>query len=830
MFKEDTPIISQWKNIKSNYPDNILFYRLGDFYELFYEDAKKTSRLLNITLTRKKNKEEDVPMAGIPYHAAESYISKLLKYGESIAICEQIGEVIGSGPMKREVVRVITAGTIIEEGFLEDKKENILTSLFFDPKSGVCGISNIELSTGRFSVQEVKLEDISSELKRIDPSEVLATVDNFDFFASNLDCSKFKFLPIKDISQENSSLKLKEHFNVSSLSVFNCDSLTSGLISSSIVIDYIKDKYKGSLGSINKLLKIENNNYIHIDRNTRLNLELNETINGEHNGSLFSIINNTYTPMGSRNLKRWLNSPLRNIEQIKERQDAILELSSKKQNLGEILDNFLDIERIVGRVGLKSARPKDLLNLNKFLNEIPLLKISLNGFESSLLKKINENISEDKDILSLLTLSINEDCPTLLRDGNVIKDGYDEELDELRSLLEDSSSYILNIENEEKIKTGIDKLKVCYHKAQGFYIEIPNGKLEKVPSNYIRKQTLKNCERFTIEKLKLLEDKSFSANTKSMILEKILFEEVLNKVSKSILSLQKSIESICDLDCLVSLAYNVNSLNLCKPIFGNKYDIKNGRHLVVESIKEDFTPNDVYMNEEKKCLLITGPNMGGKSTYMRQVAQITILAHIGSFVPATECCIPLIDKIFTRIGASDNINNGLSTFMVEMVETANILNNATPNSLVLMDEIGRGTSTYDGLSIAWSVLKNISTKINCFTLFSTHYFELTKLENKISTIKNISFEANFKNNSLIFNHKINSFPATKSYGIDVAALAGIPSYVLNDANSKLKSLELKIENTNYQKEIDSIRNLNMYDLSPKDALIFLYNLNKNLKK
>jgi DNA mismatch repair protein MutS len=828
-LKEDTPVIVQWKEIKQQYSEYILFYRLGDFYELLYEDAKKCSRLLDITLTRKKNKNENVPMAGIPYHSAENYISKLLLSGESIAICEQIGELQSKGLMNREVVRVITPGTLIEEGFLQEQKENILTSISYDEKHKIFGISSVEISSGRFTVQEIKKENLLSEIERINPSELISFIPIFDIVSNILYEHKVKFLKYDGFNFESSKLHLLKHFKIKNLKSFNCENLTIGVTSASLAIKYIQDKHKNSLKCIKKINKLQNDKYLYLDSNTRKNLELNETLSGDYENSLTYILNDSHTAMGARNLKRWINSPLRDINVINNRLDAIEELNNNDNNINNALDNIVDVERILSRISLNCARPRDLLNFKYFLKDVQTIKSSLNTYNSNLLKSIKINITEEAHLIELLERSINENLPLLLKDGEVIKDGYDSELDEYRLIMKSTTKYLLQLESEERISTNIKQLKVCYNKAQGFYIEIPKGKTSHVPKNYIRKQTLKNCERYTIDKLHNLEEKVFSAKTKIIVLEKIIFDELIKKINISYDLLRVTIENICDLDCLVTLSSKIKPLQLNRPHFNKDkiLDIRNGKHIVIENINENFTPNDLLLNKNKNFIIITGPNMGGKSTYMRQNALITILAHIGSFVPAEYCNLPEIDKIFTRIGASDNLSKGLSTFMVEMTETANILNNATQNSFVILDEIGRGTSTYDGLSIAWSVINNLATTIKPYTLFSTHYFELTSISKSLTNVDNYSFDAELINGNLKFNHKIKNKTAKKSYGIEVAELAGISNNVLSFARNKLA--ELEHENKRSLVGNKYLSNIDINNISPRKSLELLYKIKESIK-
>jgi DNA mismatch repair protein MutS len=833
MSSEDTPIFKQWKNIKSNYENEMLFYRVGDFYELFYEDAKKASRFLDITLTKKRNKEVNVPMAGIPFHASEGYLAKLLKMGESVVICEQVGDASSTkGLMERRVERVLTSGTLTDERFLSDKKENILMAISFNSTKKVCGISNIEISSGRFSVNEVPLNDLLSEIENVQPSEIIIPVGFRHLINLEHYIKKTKF-----ISEEYDFgfcyKYLLNHFNVSNLHSFGCENLSVGIESCVIALEYIQDKYKSGISNISKVERINKDEILFLDKNTRKNLEINFTVDGDYDGSLLSLLDDTHTPMGARNMYRWLNNPLRKKDKIINRQNAIEEFyKNDSESLSELLYDISDIERILARISLRSARPRDLIRLKEFLILMPDIKHKISSFSSPLIYFLSRMLTDNDNVKSLIERSIVDEPPLLIRDGGVIKSTYDDELNEYRELIDNSADILIDMEDKEKEYTGIDKLKVCYNKMNGYYIEVPRSKAEQAPNYYIRKQTLKNHERYTTKELKALEDKMFSAKAKVLLLEKKIYEEILDVINISLVELKSNSNAICEIDVLITLSKKIDEFKLVKPIFKDAFNIKNGRHIVVEKLQSNFTPNDLALDSKNKTIIITGPNMGGKSTYMRQSAIISILAHMGSFVPADYCELPLLDKVFTRIGASDNLSSGLSTFMVEMSETANILNCATKDSLVLLDEIGRGTSTFDGLSIAWSTIKKITNDIKSYTLFSTHYFEITELESTIDTLSNVYLDADFKDGKLRFLHKVKVGSASKSYGIEVAELAGVPDDVIIDARIKLKSLE----NNDIGKDINSenllsiLQDIVIDDLTPKDALNVLYSIKSQMKK
>tara|TARA_B100000700_G_scaffold267699_1_gene307747 strand:- start:12469 stop:14952 length:2484 start_codon:yes stop_codon:yes gene_type:complete len=822
---KDTPMIKQWKKIKSHYENELIFYRLGDFYELFFDDAKKAARLLNITLTKKKSKEQEVPMAGIPYHSAKVYIKRLLSYGESIVICEQQGNPNEQKLMERKVERILTPGTVIEEDFLDSNINNILTGLSFNFKINKVGISNIDISTGYFECYEVTIDKLNSELSRINTNEIIIRYDYKDKISNLHYLNDYKINYIRPLytDYESSIEDLKYHFDIQNLLSFNIIDLKEGVKASQFILNYCKEKQNSHLPNIKKIERYIEEKHVFLDNNTRKNLEINHNINGEYSPSLLSTINFTKTNMGNRKLRQWLNNPIRDKVKIEDRLEAVQEINNKGNYFEDILEYIDDIERMINRISLFSASPKDVLKINEFLSYIPQIKKYNKNYNSNIFK--NFQFHELEEIKDLIERSINKNSPTFLKDGDVIKDGFDSELDEYRNLINNSSDILFDIEEKEKEKTNIEKLKIGFNKISGYYIEIPKNKIkDNIPKNYILKQSLKNIERYTTEEIKLQEEKMLSAKSMIINIEKKLFNEIQGIITQYKDTIIENCNNISIIDVLCNFSFISKKYNLTKPIIKNDFFIKNGRHLVIENIQKHFTANNFHLNDNNKTVIITGANMGGKSTYMRQNAIITLLSHIGSFVPAEYCEVPLIDKLFTRIGASDNLAHGLSTFMVEMSETATILNYATDNSLVLFDEIGRGTSTYDGLSLAWAIAKTITEKNKSYTMFSTHYSELNELSEINDNIYNVYLKINITNEDLEFTHKVYSGFSNKSYGIEVAEKAGISKDVILEAKVKNNSF-ISTENNINTVNLDS---LDLDSISPKEAWEFLYKLkNKN---
>jgi len=864
-LENHTPMMQQYLRIKAEHPNNLLFYRMGDFYELFFDDAKKASKLLDITLTaRGKTSDGPIPMAGIPYHAADNYLAKLIKQGVSVAICEQIGDPATSkGPVERKVVRTLTPGTITDEALLTSNHECILTALYRDKNS--FGLASIELSTGRLSIMECNSEtEIIAEFERIKPSELILQEDKKISLPDYLEIPTNK-VNSNYFSKSNSEQLIQHYFSDSNIDLQNLTSSTLSNLAIGALLKFLREAHYEQLSHIRTITVNDLNDVIRFDSTSRRNLELESSISGSDKNTLFHVINNTVTPMGTRLLRRWLSRPLRDIKKISLRHNAISSLLQNYQfeQITALLKGIGDLERILTRIAFKSARPRDLTRLCNALARIPELqsqisKVSNNKNSITLMHTISKQISEFPDTVSLLQKAIIEEPPLLIRDGGVIAMGYDKQLDEFRQLGKNASDILVKIETEQRAETGISTLKVGFNKVHGYYIEVSRAQSDKVPDFYQRRQTLKNAERYIIPELKKHEDKVLSAGERALAREKFLYNELLTKLNSTLQLLQTCSDGLAELDVLTNLADRADHLQLCCPEFTSKrqIEISAGRHLVIEQAQQvPFTANNTSLNEHHSMKIITGPNMGGKSTYMRQTALIVILAYMGSFVPAKKAILGPIDQIFTRIGASDDLASGRSTFMVEMTETADILNNATKNSLVLMDEIGRGTSTLDGLALAWATAISILKNSNAMTLFATHYFELTKIPEQYSTCSNIHLGAKEIGDQIIFQHELRPGAANKSYGIHVASLAGVPSDVIKLAQHHLQELETKnsgltinqtLENsqanlnfelsddlpeniTALQKLADAIQQLEPDRLSPREALEQLYNL-KNIIK
>lgn len=839
-IKQHTPMMQQYLRIKADYPETVLFYRMGDFYELFFADAQKVARLLDITLTaRGQSAGKPIPMAGVPYHAAEAYMAKLLRRGLSIAICEQIGDPKTSvGPVERKVVRILTPGTVSDEAFLEDTQDNMLVAIHAADKK--FGIASLEMGSGRFLLLEVEgLDALHGELERLNPKELLISEDYKLVEFEN--CLRRR--PVWEFELETALRLLTQQLQTHDLDGFGCRDLPLALCAAGCLLNYARETQCGVLPHIHAVLVERREDSIILDAATRRNLELMTNLGGGSENTLASILDETATAMGSRLLKRWLNRPLRDRKILQSRQAAIKTLLRDRQylSLHTILRSIGDLERILTRVALKTARPRDLVALRHSLGMLPALQDQLNSLKphNFLLENCADSIHQFPEMLSLLTRAIVENPPVVIRDGGVIAEGYDAELDELLQLSENAGDYLVELENREKKRTGLSTLKVGYNRVHGYYIEISRIQAESAPTDYIRRQTLKNAERFITPELKTFEDKALSSRDKALAKEKELYEEILTKILVELNPLQISAMALAELDVLTNLAERADSLNLSCPELtdGSEIHITAGRHLVVESVLDKpFVPNDVNMDAKQRMLIITGPNMGGKSTYMRQIALIVLLAHIGSFIPAREAKIGSIDRIFTRIGAADDLASGRSTFMVEMTETANILHNATSHSLVLMDEIGRGTSTFDGLSLAFACAEYLAKELKAMTLFATHYFELTVIPDQMTTVQNVHFDATEHNDKIIFLHTVNAGPANQSYGIQVAQLAGVPRTVIQLAKQKLKELENGTHPHPSPRQFDLLEKeianptlelLNKIDpnqLTPREALEFLYKL------
>lgn len=846
---DHTPMMRQYLAIKSQHPEILLFYRMGDFYELFFDDAKKAADWLGITLThRGKAKGEPIPMAGVPYHAVDNYLARLVKQGKSVAICEQVGDPATSkGPVERKVVKVITPGTLSEESLLEDDSENLLAAVYHSKSGSIdCpyGLAWMDLAGGQFYCNHFsELDSLYSELARLKPAEVLAETSFCEILKQRNYVTKEQ--PEWQFDYQQNFQQLTSHFKVADLAGFGCNQMDSAVCAAGVVLNYAKLTQQNRLAHIKNLSPFDNNSLLQLNTFTRKHLEITENIFADNEITLFNVINRCKTAMGTRLLKSWLHAPLINSNAINLRLNKVdalakqLDLDELRQHLAPIRD----LQRILTRIALNSCRPRDLSGLRESLDALPQVHQWLSQSKHPILAEIATALPFHKQVQELLEGAIFENPPVVLRDGKVIKDGHNKELDELRFLSNNAESLLESMELSERKTTGINTLKVGYNRVHGFFIEISKAQSEQAPVHYVRRQTLKNAERFITPELKQLEDKVLSAQAKALALEKQLYQQLIEQLQPSIEHLQQTAYNLSELDVLQCFAFVALQNNYVKPTVSDgdtRLIVKNGRHPVVEAYQtEQFIANNVDIEESKKSTIITGPNMGGKSTYMRMTAIIILLAHCGSFVPAEEAQIPIFDSIFTRIGASDDLAGGRSTFMVEMSETANILNNATSKSLVLLDEIGRGTSTYDGLALAHSTLDYLTNTISPYLLFATHYFELTEMSQKDSHIKNLHFGAIQHGNKLVLDHQVHLGPTSKSYGIHVATIAGVPKSVTEQARKYQIHLEssangnkrddsgqlnLITQPESLDPRLEILENTNPDELTPKNALELVYKL------
>lgn len=801
-----TPMLNQYLEIKKDYEDCFLFFRLGDFYELFFEDAIKASEILNITLTKKNAGKDDagnaqkIDMCGVPFHAAQSYVTKLVLKGFKVAICEQTEEPSSTKKIvKREVVRVITAGTITDFTVLDETKNNYIMCIYEDNKG--FSLSCADVSTGDFlttSFDSNEINKVIDEIAKYSPSEIICNEKIMDYSQiENIFNVKLSSFSKAFFDIENCYKTLINHFKIKNLSGFGLEDDSLCIISSGALLNYLINTQKNNLNHISNVKKFQKNNYMVLDISSRKNLELTETIKEKtKKGSLLWILDKTKTPMGARLLRKWVEQPLINCKEINKRLESVSFMKENvllREDLKSIIKEILDIERICSKAVYLSANARDLLSLRNSLSILPSLKRYLSTCKTSLIKQVFKNLDTLEDLHNLLVSSICEDPPFTIREGNMIKDGYSQELDTLRKAKNEGSTWLLDLEAREKDKTGIKNLKVKYNKVFGYYIEVTNSNLDLIPDYFIRKQTLANCERFVTKELQEIEVTILTADEKIVDLEYRIFCKIRDEVSANISRIQKTSNSIAIIDILQSLGQVAEAQKYCKPKVtesGEIIEIIGGRHPVVENIlSETFIPNDVVLDKKENLLnIITGPNMSGKSTYMKQVALITLMAQIGSFVPAQSAKINIVDRIFTRVGASDDLATGQSTFMIEMNEVANIVNNATDKSLLILDEIGRGTSTFDGLSIAWAVLEHIANKIKARTLFATHYHELTSIEGKVDGVSNYCVKVKDDGTEIVFLRNIIKGSAGESYGIHVAKLAGIPFSIIRRANEILNFL------------------------------------------
>ena len=809
-----TPMMRQYRQIKKEHKDAILFFRLGDFYEMFYEDAKVASRILGLALTQRGG----APMAGIPYHAASTYLRKLIKAGYRIAICEQVEDPkLAQGIVKREVTRIITPGTVIDEGVLEERENNFLVALLPPQKAGgeagkdgVYGLAWADLTTGDFVARDLKGEEILDELTRLAPAECLVPEkalkeerERFLALGREISCP-FTAVPDWAFERRGADELLREHFQVASLDGFGCSDLGPALGSAGAIIHYLKETQKTTLSHINRIRPYRSTSYLVLDRSSQRSLELCRTLHsGEREGSLLSILDRTITPMGARTLKGWLLLPLRDASAIGERASAVEEFvkeSALRKRVRTLLERVYDIERITSRISSRRAGPRHLLSLAGSLSQLPQIKALLGECNSKLLMRFGEELEVMEDIRSLLERAIHPASPTTLTEGGIICQGYNEELDRLRALKDEGQKWLARFQAQEIKRTHIPSLKVGFNKVFGYYLEVTNAHKDKVPSDYVRKQTLKNAERYITAELKSHESEVLSADDRIKELEYEIFVEVREIVAKSTRRLQETAHIIAQIDLLASLAQVAEENGYTRPIVDDslKLEITDGRHPVLEKtlLDERFVPNDTGLDGQATHMaIVTGPNMAGKSTYIRQVALIVLMAQMGSFVPAKRAEIGVVDRIFTRLGAADELYRGKSTFLVEMNEAANILNNATSRSLVILDEVGRGTSTFDGLSIAWAVSEYLTRHIRPRTLFATHYHELTELALVLSGVKNFNMAVREWGDEVIFLYKVVEGATDKSYGIQVARLAGIPREVIERAKVILNNLETEAVNS-----------------------------------
>ncbi|WP_026253816.1 DNA mismatch repair protein MutS [Legionella shakespearei] len=795
MNTSHTPMMQQYLRIKSNYPDMLLFYRMGDFYELFFDDAKRAAQLLDLTLThRGQSAGKPIPMAGLPYHAVENYLARLLKKGESVAICEQTGDPATSkGPVERQVTRIMTPGTVTDEALLDAKKDNLLLAIHQQKQN--TGLAWVDLSSGRFHLLELKEgQQLSAELTRLQPAEILIAENSSAYEY----CNGFtvKSRPGWEFSADSANKLVREQFSVTDLSAFGEREHPTALVAAGALLAYLQTTQKQALPHLNTITLENPDDYLQLDSSTQKHLELFENVQGGNTHCLLGILDKTACTMGSRLLKRWLGRPLKQQSLIQERQQSIQEIIARQQDAAvhHTLKECADIERIVSRIALKSARPRDLVALRHTLTLLPDLNQLIINNKTPLIGQLRKQLSPIPALEQLLQAAIIENPPVLIRDGGVIAKGFDEELDELRMLSTHANETLAQLEQEEKQKTGLSTLKFGFNSVQGFYIELSKAQSDKAPLNYQRKQTLKNVERYITPELKVFEEKVLSAQVKALAREKWLYDNLLEEMQNYISLLSQLARALAELDVLMTLAERAQSLNWQCPKLVTEpgISIHAGRHPVVEQlVQEQFIANDLVLKPEHNILLITGPNMGGKSTYMRQTALIVLLAHIGSFVPAQGSTIGPVDRIFTRIGASDDLASGRSTFMVEMTETAHILRQATHESLVLIDEIGRGTSTYDGMALAYASCAFLARSIKAYTLFSTHYFELTNLPQELPCIRNVHLKASLDTGRIIFLYRVEEGAANRSYGLEVAELAGIPAEVLKLAHDHLSNMQNK---------------------------------------
>jgi len=833
-----TPMMQQYLRIKAEHPDILLFYRMGDFYELFYDDADKGSRLLDITLTsRGQSAGAPVKMAGVPVHAVEQYLAKLVKLGESVAICEQIGDPnTAKGPVERQVTRIVTPGTLTDSELLDDKADNVLLALAAD-KSTV-GLAWLSLASGELRVAEVAPQALANELRRIAPAEILAAegIELPGNFVTRLAAWQF--------DADSGKKRLLAQLGAASLAGYGVEDFSLAIGACGALLDYAKKTQGQALAHVTTVSAERAAEFVRLDAASRRNLELTETLRGEPAPTLFSQLDRCASGMGSRLLRHWLHHPLRDRTTVGKRHAAVEVLLNGSEPIHASLRRFADVERITARIALKNARPRDLSGLRDSVGLLPDLRKAIPA-GSELLQSLQSDLATPEACLDLLRRAVAPEPSAQIRDGGVIAEGYSAELDELRGLQSGAGQFLVELEARERARSGIPNLRVAYNHVHGYYIEVTNSHAEKIPADYRRRQTLKNAERYITPELKVFEDKALSARDRALALEKALFDELLAKLAAHLAELQRIARALAQVDVLAAFAAVAAEKGYCKPEFVDdiRIEIEAGRHAVVEGQVERFIANDARLSPARQLLLITGPNMGGKSTYMRQVALIALLAHVGSFVPAKAARLGPIDQVFTRIGAADDLAGGRSTFMVEMTESANILHNATAQSLVLMDEVGRGTSTFDGLALAWAIARQLLERNRALTLFATHYFEMTRIAQEYKEAANVHLDAVEHKDSIVFLHAVEEGPASQSYGLQVAQLAGVPKAVIQRARRILQQLEEASHAGGAQADLfarnapaepepaadplrEALAQVNPDELSPRAALELLYRLKK----
>jgi len=847
-------MMQQYLRLKAEHPDVLLFYRMGDFYELFHDDAERAARLLDITLTaRGQSAGAPIPMAGVPFHAVDQYLAKLVKLGESVAICEQIGDpATAKGPVERKVVRIVTPGTLTDAGLVDDKSDNILLAVHVE--RGVHGLAWLNLASGEFRLAEVGQQQLPATLQRIAPAEVLVAdgspLAREDAFWKALGAAATR-LPDWHFEADAATRTLTRHFGTQDLAGFGVDAHRLALAAAGALFGYAEKTQGRGLAHVQSIRFDEEGAYLRMDAATRRNLELTETLRGTDGPTLFRLLDRCATNMGSRLLRHWIHHPLRDRTAVTARNVAVMVLAGDGgagpyPHVRSLLRRAADVERITARIALRSARPRDLAALRTTLQALPALQASFAPDHAEHLARLHLDLTSPADGVDLLVRAIADEPGAMVRDGGVIASGYDPDLDELRGLQDNVGQFLVDLEVRERARSGIPNLKVEYNRVHGFFIEVTNAHADKIPDDYRRRQTLKNAERYITPELKAFEDKALSAKDRALALEKSLYEALLESLQAHIPALQRIARAIAELDVLAAFADLAVQRAWVPPRFTDEpgIEIEAGRHPVVEDQVEQFIANDCRLGPARRLLLITGPNMGGKSTYMRQVAIITLLAHTGSFVPATRARLGPIDQIFTRIGAADDLAGGRSTFMVEMTESANILHNATDRSLVLMDEVGRGTSTFDGLALAWSIARHLIEKNRAYTLFATHYFELTQLALEYREVANVHLDAVEHKDTIVFMHAVEDGPASQSYGLQVAALAGIPGTVVRQARRRLQDLEQASFTRNGQGDlfasappaaeapapahpaVELLETIDPDALTPREALDFLYRLKR----